>query len=63
MTGNSGNFIGEHAEVQLRWSPLAKVLALEGGAAYLRRGQLAKTAPDTRLANPAYVYVQTTLNL
>jgi hypothetical protein len=62
-TGDSGSFVGEHVEIQLRWSPLPKNLSLEGGAAYLRRGELAKSAPDTRTANPAYVYTQVTVNL
>jgi hypothetical protein len=61
--GGSGSFAGEHVEVQLRWSPLPKNLAIEGGAAYLRRGRFARTAPDTREENPAYVYTQVTVNL
>jgi len=61
--GDSGSFVGEHLEVQLRWSPLPKNLAIEGGAAYLRRGRFARSAPDTREANPAYVYTQLTVTL
>lgn len=61
-TGSSGSFVGEHAEVQLRWT-LMRNLSLEGGAAYLRRGELAKTAPDTRQANAAYVYTQLNVTL
>jgi hypothetical protein len=61
--GDSGSFIGEHVEIQLRWSPLPKNLTLEGGAAYLRRGRFARTAPDTRTADPVYVYTQVTVNL
>ncbi|MBA2544471.1 MAG: alginate export family protein [Deltaproteobacteria bacterium] len=61
--GDSGSFVGEHVEVQLRWSPLPKNLAIEGGAAYLRRGRFARSAPETREANPAYVYTQLTVTL
>lgn len=61
--GDSGTFLGEHLEVMVRWSPWPKNLSLEGGAAYLRRGQFAKTAPDTRTSNVGYVYTQLTINL
>lgn len=61
--GGSGTFVGEHVEIQLRWSPFPMNLSLEAGAAYLRRGEFAKSAPDTRVANPAYVYSQVTVNL
>lgn len=62
-TGSSGTFLGEHIEVMVRWSPWPKNLSLEGGAAYLRRGEFANTAPDTRTSNAAYVYTQLTLTL
>lgn len=62
-TGDSGTFLGEHLEAMVRWSPLPKNLSLEGGAAYLRRGQFAKTAPETRTSNASYVYTQLTLTL
>ena len=61
--GMSGTFLGQHVEVQLRWSPLPKNLSVEGGAAYLRRGEFAKTAPDTRTEAATYVYTQVTINL
>jgi len=62
-TGASGTFLGEHIELMVRWSPWPKNLSLEGGAAYLRRGEFAKTAPDTRTSNAFYVYTQLTINL
>ncbi len=62
-TGESGTFLGEHIEAMVRWSPWPKNLSLEGGAAYLRRGQFAKSAPDTRTSNATYVYTQLTLTL
>lgn len=61
--GDSGRFLGEHVELQVRWSPLPRNLAIEGGAAYLRRGRFARSAPDTRTADPAYVYTQLTVTL
>ena len=57
-TGGSGSFLGEHAEIQVRWSPRPRNLSLEAGAAYLRRGQFARSAPDARPDPAAYVYTQ-----
>jgi len=61
--GDSGRFLGEHIEAQLQWKLLPDNLSLEGGAAYLRRGRFANTAPDTRTDDAAYVYTQLTINL
>lgn len=61
--GDSGSFVGEHVEISARWSPFPLDLRFEAGAAYLRRGQFARTAPETRGDNAVYGYVQTTLQL
>lgn len=62
-TGSSGRFLGEHVEVQLRWSPLPKNLTLEGGAAYLRPGRFARSAPSAPGDPAAYVYTQLTVTI
>lgn len=56
--GDSGRFIGTHAELQIQYEIVPKNLALDTGAAYLIRGGFAKDAPNTREANPAYFYFQ-----
>lgn len=62
-SGESGRFLGEHAEISARWAPVPIDLSLEAGAAYLRRGHFARFAPQTRDDDAVYVYAQTTLRL
>lgn len=60
-TGGSGSFLGHQVEAQARWSLVPRTFAVEAGAAHLRRGRFARTAPDARDAPATYVYLQ--LNL
>ena len=49
MTGGSGRFVGQFVETAVTWTPFAKNLSFEAGAAYLRPGQFAKDAPAEQL--------------
>jgi Alginate export len=62
-SGSSGTFLGQQVEVSVRWRPLPKNLTLEAGAAYLRRGQFATSAPGTRTDDAGYLYTQVTVEL
>lgn len=61
--GDSGTFLGQHGELQVRWSPLGKTLAVEAGAAHLRRGQFARSAPGARREAATYGYLQLNVSL
>lgn len=62
-TGDAGTFLGQHGELQVRWSPLSKTLAVEAGAAHLRRGQFARTAPGARGEAATYAYLQLNVSI
>jgi hypothetical protein len=59
-TGRSGSFIGQQAEVRIRWHAIPKNLDLEVGAAHLLRGGFAVEAPDGRQGPSTLAYVQVT---
>lgn len=61
--GESGTFLGEHVDLQVVWNVRPRNLALEAGAAYLRRGRFARTAPETRDAPASYLYTQLSLTI
>jgi len=61
--GESGSFVGEFVEAMVSWTPFAKNLNIEAGAAYLRPGQFANQAPTTATAPAPYVYTQVTVTL
>ena len=62
-SGASGRFLGEHVELQTRWTVIKDTASVEVGAAYLRRGRFARTAPSSRTDDASYVYIQLGLTL
>jgi len=56
--GNSGKFLGHHAELRVRWNIVPKNLRIEVGAAHFIRGRFATDAPDTRNEPATLLYTQ-----
>jgi len=59
-TGNSGNTIGNQAEIIIRWDLIPSNIRIETGAAHLFAGEFMKNAPNANGEGDAsYIYLQT----
>ncbi len=59
-TGSSGSYLGQQAELRVRWHVVPKHVNLEAGAAYLIRGGFAVDAPDGRDTPSTLIYTSVT---
>jgi len=62
-TGGSGDYVGNMAEVRVRWHVVPKSVSFEIGAAYLAAGGFLDDAPNASgNGDTTYAYVQSTLS-
>lgn len=60
VTGNSGSYLGNQAEIRIRWDVFSGNLRIETGAAYLSAGEFMENAPNTNgEGHSTYAYLQT----